>query len=183
VPVAVTALAEGVIPMIWLARLKPLVPVAAALILATAGVAVQGRQQPAPEGAREQARTAPPTAAGAGGAAVPDLAANRDIARQQVALIDEAEATLRQLARHGKMDIADSSFSLWGSRRLEALRRAGAGKAEIVAALEKYIAILKEDEALAESLKQSARGTQLTVYDIQFRRMEAEIWLNEERAR
>ena len=55
VPVAVTALAEGVIQMMWLARLKPLVAVAAALILATAGVAVQGRQQPAPEGAREQA--------------------------------------------------------------------------------------------------------------------------------
>ena len=63
VPVAVTALAEGVIQMMWLARLKPLVAVAAALILATAGVAVQGRQQPAPEEAREQAKTAPPPAA------------------------------------------------------------------------------------------------------------------------
>ena len=60
VPAAVTALAEGVIQMMWLARLKPLVAVAAALILATAGVAVQGRQQPAPEGAQEQAKTAPP---------------------------------------------------------------------------------------------------------------------------
>ena len=52
VPAAVTALAEGVIRMMWLTRLKPLVAVAAALILTTAGVAVQGRQQPAPEGAR-----------------------------------------------------------------------------------------------------------------------------------
>ena len=68
VPVAVTALAEGVIQMMWLARLKPLVAVAAALILATAGVAVQGRQQPAPEGAREQAKTASPPTAGAGAA-------------------------------------------------------------------------------------------------------------------
>ena len=50
VPAAVTALAEGVIRMMWLTRLKPLVAVAAALILTTAGVAVQGRQQPAPEG-------------------------------------------------------------------------------------------------------------------------------------
>ena len=52
--------------MIWLARLKPLMAVATALILATAGVAVQGRQQPAPEGAREQAKNAPPPKAGAG---------------------------------------------------------------------------------------------------------------------
>ena len=49
VPVAVTTIAEGVIQMMWLARLKPLAAVAAALILATAGVAVHGRQQPAPE--------------------------------------------------------------------------------------------------------------------------------------
>ncbi len=55
VPAAVTALAEGVIRMMWLTRLKPLVAVAAALILTTAGVAVQGRQQPAPEGPRKQA--------------------------------------------------------------------------------------------------------------------------------
>ena len=46
-PAAVTALAEGVIQMLWLARLKPLVAVGAALALATAGFAVQGRQKPA----------------------------------------------------------------------------------------------------------------------------------------
>ncbi len=48
--------------------------------------------------------------------------------------------------------IADPSFSLWGRRRLETLRKAGAGKAEIVAALEKYINSLKEEEAIAKSL-------------------------------
>ena len=55
VPAAVAALAEGMIRMMWLATLKPLVAVAAALILTTAGFAVQGRQLPAPEGARKQA--------------------------------------------------------------------------------------------------------------------------------
>ena len=40
VPAAVTALAEGVIRMMWIARLKPAVAVAAALIVATVGVAV-----------------------------------------------------------------------------------------------------------------------------------------------
>ena len=58
--------------MMWLARLKPLVAVVAALFITTAGVAVLGRQQPAPEGAREEAKTAPPPKAGAGAAAVPD---------------------------------------------------------------------------------------------------------------
>src|SRR5690349_16056663 len=150
VPVAATALAEGVIRMMWLARLKPLVAVAAALILATAGVAVQGRQQPAPKGAPAQAKTAPPPTAGAG-AAVPDLAANRALARQQLALIDQALAALHQRAQVGEIGLADPSFSLWGRRRLETLHKAGAGKAEIVAALEKYLNSLKEDEALAEA--------------------------------
>jgi hypothetical protein len=182
-PVAVTALAEGVIPMMWLARPKPLVAVAAALTLATAGVAVQGRQQPAPEGAQERARTAPPPTAGAGAAAVPDIAANRALARQQLALADEALAMLHQLARNGRTSISSPAFSLWGRRRMEALRKAGAGKAEIVAALEKEIDSLKQEEALAEAQHQAARATQVDVYDVRFRRMEAEIWLNAETAR
>src|SRR5262249_37413197 len=79
---------------------------------------------------------------------------------------------------------AAPSFSLWGRRRVETLHRAGAGKTEIVAALEKYVNSLKEEEAITERLRQSRRGsTLLDVYDVQFRRMEAEIWLNEEKAR
>jgi hypothetical protein len=65
---------------------------------------------------------------------------------------------------------------------VETLHRAGAGKAEIVAALEKYVNSLKE-EAIVEGLRQSDRGSLLAVYDLRFRRMEAEIWLNEEKAR
>ena len=184
VPVAVTALAEGVIQMMWLARLKPLVAVAAALILATAGVAVQGRQQPAPEGAREQAKTAPPPTAGAGarrragpggqpghcqGAARPDRRSLGHAASTWPEMPESVSPT--------------ASFSLWGRRRLETLRKAGAGKAEIVAALEKYINSLKEEEAIAKARIEAARATQVDVYDVQFRRMEAEIWLNEEKAR
>ena len=75
------------------------------------------------------------------------------------------------------------SFSLWRRRRVETLHRAGAGKAESVAALEKYVNSLKEEEAIAEGLRQSDRGSLLAVYDLRFRRMEAEIWLNEEKAR
>jgi hypothetical protein len=177
---AVAALAEGVIQMTWLARPKPPVAVAAALFLATAGVAVQGRQQPAPEGAREQAKTAPPLT---GGAAVSDVAANRALAREQLVLIEDALAALHQLARDARITLADPSFSLWGRRRLETLRKTGAGKAEIVAALEKHINSLKVDEAITEELHRRARATQVDVYDVRFRRIEAEIWLNEEKAR
>ncbi len=171
--------------MMWLARRKPLAAVAAALVVATVGVAVQGRQKPAPEEVRDQAKTAPVPTAGAGAAvvAVSNTEANRALARQQLALIDQAFSVVDHLARNGRLSIADPSLSLWGSRRLEALRKAGAGKAEIVAALEKYINDLKQHEAIAEARVASARGTQVEVYDVQFRRLEAEIWLNEEKAR
>ena len=79
------------------------------------------------------------------------MAANRALARQQLALIDEALAALDQSARTGNVSIADPSFSLWGRRRLETLRKTGAGKAEIVAALGKYIDSLKREEAIAEA--------------------------------
>ena len=183
VPVAVAALAEAVIQMMWLARLKPLVAVAAALILATAGVAVQERQQPASERKGEQAKTAPPSTADAGGAAVPDMAVNRALATEQLALIDEVLAIEHQGARDGKIARFDPSFSLWGRRRLETLRKTGAGKAEMVTALEKFLKTLKEEEALAKAHYESARVSRVELYDLQFRRMEAEIWLNNEKAR
>ena len=114
---------------------------------------------------------------------MPDIAANRALAREQLALIDHALATLHRLARNAQVSFADPSFSVWGRRKLETIRKTGAGKAEIVAALEKYSNDLKEEEAIAKNQHQFARGTQVEVYDVQFRRIEAEIWLNEEKAR
>ena len=61
-------------------------------------------------GSAKQAKTAPRPTAGAGGAAVPDLAANRAIARQQLALIDEAWALLHDLARNGRIEIGHRDF-------------------------------------------------------------------------
>jgi RNA polymerase sigma factor (sigma-70 family) len=179
-PATVTALAEGVIQMMWLARLKPLAVVVAALILTTAGVAVQGRQRPAPEGARAQAKTAtsPPAAA-----ALPVMAANQAIAREQLALVNETLAMLHRFAQNASISVSDPAFSLWGRRKLDTIRKTGAGKAEIIAALEEYINNLKNEEAIAEAKRQSARGTQVQIHDVRFRRMEAEIFLNEEKAR
>ena len=167
--------------MLRLARLKPPAAVAAALmILATGWVAVQGRQQPGPEGTRKPARTALPPAAVA---ALPDAAANQALARRQLTLIDETLDALHHLAQTARVSLSDPRFSLWDRRRLEALRKAGAGKAEIVAALEKSIESLKGEEQIAKALKERAQGTQIDISDVQFRRMEAEIWLNEEKAR
>lgn len=170
--------------MMWPARLKPLPAVAAALILATAGVAVRGHQQPAPEGAREQAKTTSPPGAGTGAAAAAagsELAANRALAREQLALIDRARDMVHRLWQNGRAEY--SSLEIWDRRKLETLRRTGAAKAEIIAALEKHITLLKDEEKIAEQMVANARASEVTVLDARFRRVEAEIWLNEEKAR
>lgn len=186
VEVAVTALAEGVIQMMWLARPKPMVAVATVLVLAIAGVTVQGRQQSAPGGTQEQAKTPPPptkTPPLPTAAAVPDMAPNQALARKQLAVIDKAWALMEFLAQNARIEIDGGTFGVWGRRRLEALRKAGAGKAEIVAALEKYIKDLDRLRAIVEGREAVARSTTPEDFEVQFLRMEAEIWLNEEKAR
>jgi hypothetical protein len=171
--------------MMSLTRLKPLVAVGVALILMIAGVAVQGRQQPAPQGAQEQVKATPQAILppiGSGAAALPDLAANRALARQQLAVIDEAWTLLEVMHQNGRIEIDGGTIGPWGRRRLEALRRAGAGKAEIVAALEKYFNDLERLEAISHNSKNHHHPT-YDEYEIKFLRMEAEIWLNEEKSR
>ncbi len=185
VPAAVASIAEGAMQMMWVARLKPLVVVASALILSTTGVAVLGRQKAAPERAQEQAKTAPPAKSAGGAAApdVPDAAATQALAREQLVLIDEALASLEQMVQISKINPNDPSFSMWRRRRPETLRKAGLGKAEMVTELEKYIKDLKKQEQIAKDLVMSARGTEVEVLDARFQRLEAEIMLNEVKAR
>ncbi|WP_422923625.1 hypothetical protein [Singulisphaera sp. PoT] len=155
--------------MLSIARMKSLAAVAAVLMLATIGASVQGRQ--APDAGEEKAKAAP------------DNAASREIAKKQLVLAEQALDTVQRLARNGRLEVNDPSVAVWELRRLEALRKTGAGKAEMVAAIEKYLKDLEEQEAIAVARKESARGTQVPIYDVQYRRMEAEIWLSEEKTR
>jgi len=182
VPAAVGVLAEGVIQMMWLAKLKPILAVAMAVFLGTAGVAAQGRRQSAPDDASRLTKIAQ-SSKGVEVVPAADVSANRALAREQLALIDKALADLTIMVQRGNIRATDAAFSLWGRRRIEALRASGVDKGEMVAALEKYVADLKVGEALAQALHESARLGRIDVYDFQYRHREAEIWLNEEKAR
>jgi hypothetical protein len=111
--------------------------------------------------------------------------ANRALARKQLALIDETWADLELRAHYGRVDIDGGTFGPWGRRKLEALRNAGAGKAEIIAALEKYINDLGRMRAIARAQenKGTVRVSTSGEDEIRFLQLEAEIWLNEEKAR
>src|ERR1700733_9914472 len=110
--------------MMSLTRPTPLVAVGVALILTIAGVAVQGRQQPAPQGAQEQVEATPQAILppiDSGAAALPYLAANRALARQQLAVIDKAWTLLEVMHQNGRIEIDGGTIGPWGRRRLEAL--------------------------------------------------------------
>lgn len=171
--------------MMFATERKPAVAVAAILAFAIAGVAAQGRQQPLPRGGPTPVKAAPQAVlppVGVGDAAPPGPAANRALARRQLAAIDEAWAMLENLARSGRMEIDGGTIGPWGRRRLEALRRAGAGKAEIVAALEKLIDDLGRFEEICH-LQANHHHLSYGECEVRFLRMEAESWLNEEKAR
>jgi hypothetical protein len=112
-------------------------------------------------------------------------AVNQALARKQLAVIDEAWARLEALSQIARIEINGGTIGPWGRRRLEALRKAAAGKAEIVAALEKYINDLERFQEIANARHSMSfvRSRTLEDHEVVFLRMEAEIWLNEEKAR
>ncbi len=174
--------------MMYPSTLKPLAAVAAISILAIAGVAAQERQQPAPKGGTVKAtplspldeeNILPPFEEDAGAA---KLADDRARARRQLAVIDEAWAMLENLSRSGRIEINGGTIGPWGRRRLEALRRAGAEKAEIVAALKRYSNDLGRFEEICHG-KHNHHHPSYDEYEVKYLRMEAEFWLKEEKAR
>ena len=63
------------------------------------------------------------------------------------------------------------------------LSRGGNLPPEMVAALEKYVNGLKDQETITEKLFETGRLAHIDVCEIRYQRAEAEIWLNAEKAR
>lgn len=163
-------------------RLQGALAVVATGLVVAVGTAVLGQQGPAPkESGAEKKATATATAAEGQGPA--DSPATRTLARQQLAVIDQALNNLTRMARGGEVDLADPKFALWERRRLEALRASGAEKAERVAALDRFVAFMKRQEQIVEELNKRDMRSAVDFMDAKYLRMEAEIWRNREQAR
>jgi hypothetical protein len=128
------------------------------------------------------APAAPGSSASGKDAPVP-LAVNKPLAEEQLKLIDQAITDLDRLFKNGEVGIIDPEFNVWTRRRVEALRAAGSEKATIVAALERYVQRLKDTEKYTNALYQKAQTSRLNAIESQYQRLEAEMWLNQEKAR
>jgi hypothetical protein len=120
----------------------------------------------------------PPAKAGAEA-----LAVNKPLAEEQLKLIDQGLAELDRLYKNGELSITSPRFTHWERRRVDALRAAGAGKTEIIAALERYVKRLKDVEGFTKTLHERDQATRADIMEATYERLEAEIWLNREKAR
>jgi hypothetical protein len=111
------------------------------------------------------------------------LAANIPLAREQLTLIDQITADFDRLARGGELNLTDPRFKLWARRRVDALRATGAGKDRMVGELERYVDVMKKQESYWKGRFQRDEATRSDVLAAQYERLEAEMLLNQEKAR
>ncbi len=104
---------------------------------------------------------------------------NRALAEEQLKLARQAVSHLDRLYKGGEVPLSDARFALWERRQIEATRATGAGKAEIVAALEAHLKRLKDLERYAEAAHQKGQATLADVDEAKYRVLEAEMWLNQ----
>jgi outer membrane protein TolC len=74
-------------------------------------------------------------------------------------------------------------FGVWERRQVEAVRDAGASRAEFLAALEGYVKRLRDRQRLVEEAFRQGQASRLDVHEAKYRVLEAEIWLNQQSAR
>ena len=69
------------------------------------------------------------------------------------------------------------------SARFEALRAAHAEKQETIDAIKQYLEQLKLHEEVAKRAFEHGIGAGMTLHDVRYERLKAEMWLNQEQAR
>ena len=107
----------------------------------------------------------------------------KSLAQEQLALARQALEVLDQMHKNAQVSPGDPRIAVWERRQVEAVRDAGTGRAEFIAALEGYVKRMRDRQRIAEQRHQAARAYFVDVLDAKYRVLEAEMWLNQEKAR
>jgi hypothetical protein len=108
---------------------------------------------------------------------------NKALAREQLGLARQALSDLDRLFKNGEMAASDPRFALWEHRQVEAVRDAGASRAESLAAIEALVKRLGDRQRIVEEGYRRGQVPRVAIYDAKYRALEAEVWLNQEKAR
>lgn len=109
--------------------------------------------------------------------------ANKGLAQEQLKLIPQALGDLDRKFKGGEASIDDDRITRWERRRVDALRASGAPKAEVVAAAEGFAKRMKMLEQVARQRYEKDICERLDVAEATYRALEAEMLLNQEKAR
>jgi hypothetical protein len=109
---------------------------------------------------------------------------NVPLAKEQLKIIDQILADLDKLFRGGERSATDREVILWSRRRVDSLRASGASRAQLIAALEQYLVRTRSRENSVRLLNtQDAGISRMDALAAEYDRLEAEMLLNQEKAR
>jgi hypothetical protein len=104
-----------------------------------------------------------------------------EIAKQEIAIAKAALEIDARLEQQGRAD--SGSASLWSKRMVEATRKSGATKAEIMQAIQAHLGRMEKRVELVKSQQRSARAIETDVLGARYDALEAKAWLAEEQAK
>ena len=106
----------------------------------------------------------------------------KSLAQEQLTLARQALQSLDQMDKN-RDPVDEARIAVWERRQVEAVRDAGTSRAEFIAALEGYVKRMRDRQRIVEALREAARVALVDVLDAKYRVLEAEMWLNQEKAR
>ena len=105
------------------------------------------------------------------------------LAQEQLGLARQALEVFDEMHKNAQVKPDDPMIAVWERRQVEAVRDAGASRAEFIAALEGYVKRMRVRQQIVEAHHQAAQVAFADVLDAKYRVLEAEMWLNQEKAR
>ncbi len=104
-----------------------------------------------------------------------------DIAKQEIALAKAALQIFTKLDGQGRTESGSNNVvGIWSRRLVEATRKSGATKPEVVQAIKDHLVRMEGRVEIMKARQQSARAVETDVLNVRYDALEARAWLAEE---
>lgn len=103
------------------------------------------------------------------------------LAKQEKAIAEGALKLLTNLERQGQLNVGQADVPKWSRRLVDAIRKSGPSKAELLAAFEQHVSRMNARLQVVKQLHEAAAATQGDLLDAQYEALEARSWAAEQR--
>jgi hypothetical protein len=101
------------------------------------------------------------------------------LAKQEKAIAEEALKLLTDLEKQGQLSAGQADLPKWSRRLVEATRKSGATKAEILAAIKQHVSRMNDRLKVVKRLHEAATVTQEVLLNAQYEALEATSWVGD----